>query len=102
MNKYTPGDIDQARVEPPWYNARQMVGCMSKIIERWCTKREDQGAYAAFAGFEDEIRSIDGLREAYDGMGIYDQIALFGWVSRLLEEESEEAGKVKLVAGEVR
>jgi len=81
------------------------------VIERWISNyQEEHGHYAALAGFEAEIRNYhDGLSEAYSRLDIGEQIALFGFVCRLLGEEEvvnqiqeleRDQGRRKLAAEE--
>ena len=51
--------------------------------DRWTEKHsEENGHYACLAGFEEDIRQYkdQDVRFVYEGLGVYDRIALFGFV----------------------
>ena len=60
------------------------------LIKRWMGQNKDQGAYALFAGFENEIRKNELLNEAYGQIDIYAQIQLFSLFIDLLDEATSE------------
>ena len=64
---------------------------MSKVIDRWIQAHEaEQGHYAALAGFKADLRAhSDVLTDWYGEADLDEQLALFTWVTKLLEEEAK-------------
>ena len=55
-------------------------------IDRWHSEfSEEYDHYACFAGFEADIQKSD-FAEIYDELDIYDQLKLFAFVCKLIEE----------------
>ena len=65
---------------------------MKNALDRWVVNNsEEHGPYACFAGFEIDVRAwSESLSLAYDELDIYTQIALFAFVSDLLDEGRQE------------
>ena len=63
----------------------------SVVIDRWIQAHEaEQGAYAALAGFEAALRAHgEVLATWYGEADLDEQLALFTWVTKLLEEEAK-------------
>jgi hypothetical protein len=57
------------------------------ILDQWRDENEAEcGFYSVYAGFEKAIRGhSDRLRAAWDDLDIHEQVALFAFVSGLLE-----------------
>ena len=54
--------------------------------DRWRNDFTDEfGPYACLAGFEADMRESD-FAEIYDELDIYDQLKLFAFVCKLIEE----------------
>jgi hypothetical protein len=67
---------------------------MSKVIDRWAEMGKDEGHYAVFSGFEQDIRQYnEELAEAYDEMEIYDRIMLFAFITDLIDVDTPLPGK---------
>jgi len=64
---------------------------MTSILQRWSDEHtEAHGAYAVLAGFEAALRAhSDGLATWYDEADMEDKLALFGWVTGLLEAQEK-------------
>lgn len=64
---------------------------MSTVIDRWIQAHEaEQGHYAALVGFEAALRAhSEVLATWYGEADLDEQLALFGWVTALLEEEAK-------------
>jgi hypothetical protein len=64
---------------------------MPTVIERWIWSHEaDQAQYAALAGFEADLRAHSEVLATWYGEADLDEkIALFTWVTKLLEEEAK-------------
>ena len=67
---------------------------MTDPRDRWQAKHEaEQGAYAQFVGFEEELKAHDDrLAMEYIEMDIYTQIELYDFVTNLLEEAIPKEG----------
>lgn len=64
---------------------------MSAPIKRWYDDNvHEHEAYACFAGFEDDIRSLDNeLTDAYDEMDIGVKLQLYAFVLLLIDEAAQ-------------
>jgi len=70
---------------------------MSKVIDQWVAAHEkEHGPYAAFAGFEAEVRSAEELVGlSYDDMNVEERAFWFEFVTKLLGEEASLPEPIK-------
>jgi hypothetical protein len=62
---------------------------MSKVVGKWQQDNfAEHDQWAAFVGFEAEIKNKDGLCEVYDEMTFVEQACLFAFVADLLDMEA--------------
>jgi hypothetical protein len=65
---------------------------VAEVLQRWIGRHEHSRGreYGMLVGFEVEIREYsDRLRAAYDRLAADEQVALFGYVRKLLEEPED-------------
>jgi hypothetical protein len=65
---------------------------MSSKMDRWVSENQDQGHYAALAGFCKEVQGYsERLAVCFDALDIYEQIEWFGFVCDLVKHEQKHS-----------